>query len=64
MLTSLCVISREARAGQQKPLLAIKTLERSQRKLSDLLTSLLVDHMKTDFAVIRTHFSIENETTC
>lgn len=50
--------------GQQKPLRAIKTLERSQRKLSDLVTSLLTDHLRTDFAVIRTHFSIENETTC
>lgn len=64
MLTSLSVISREARAGQQKPLRAIKTLERSQRKLGDLVTSLLMYHMNTDFAVVRTHFWIENETTC
>lgn len=35
---------------------AIKTLERSQRKLNDLLTLLLIDHMKADFAVIMTHF--------
>lgn len=61
MLTSLWVISREAWASQQNPLCAIKTLERSQRKLSDLVTVLLMDHIKTDFAVIRTHFSIEFE---
>lgn len=59
MLTSLYVISGEAWARQQKPLCAIKTLERSQRKLTDLVTVLLMDHIKTDFAVIRTHFLIK-----
>lgn len=44
--------------SQQNPLCAIKTLERSQRKLSDLVTVLLMDLIKTGFAVIRTHFSI------
>lgn len=47
--------------SQQNPLCAIKTLERSQRKLSDLVTVLLMDHIKTDFAVIKTHFSIKYE---
>lgn len=56
MLTTLWVISREAGASQQNPLSAIKTLERSQRKPNDLVTVLLSEHVKTDFAAIMTHF--------